>query len=76
MLPRWTIPVAAAGISVARAVVGPRLPIGAQQMRLSAAEIYADPSKSHTELQVPFTRFRDALQSGYEWYRDHGYLRR
>ncbi|MBS9532894.1 NAD-dependent epimerase/dehydratase family protein [Mycobacterium sp. M1] len=74
VLPRWTIPVAAAGISVARAVVGPRLPIGAQQMRLSAAEIYADPGKSHTELGVPFTPFRTALQAGYEWYRDNGYL--
>ena len=74
VLPRWTIPVAAAGISVARAVVGPRLPIGAQQMRLSAAEIYADADRSHTELGVPLTTFRTAVRAGYEWYRDNGYL--
>lgn len=74
VLPRWTIPVAAAGISVARAVVGPRLPIGAHQMRLSSAEIFADATKSHEELGVPFTPFRTALRGAYEWYRDNGYL--
>lgn len=74
MLPRWIIPVAAAGVSVARAVAGPRLPIDARQMRLSLAEIYADPAKSHNELGVPFTPFRTALRSGYEWYRSNGYL--
>ncbi len=76
VLPRWTIPVAAAGVSVARAVVGPRLPIDARQMRLSSAEIYADATKSREELGVPFTAFRAALRAGYEWYRDNGYLDR
>lgn len=76
VLPRWTIPVAAAGISVARAIVGPRLPIGPHQMRLSSAEIFADATKSREELGVPFTPFATALRSGYEWYRDHGYLDR
>ncbi|MEB3020583.1 NAD-dependent epimerase/dehydratase family protein [[Mycobacterium] crassicus] len=76
VLPRWIIPVAAAGVSAARTVVGPRLPIDARQMRLSLADIYADPGKSHNELGVPFTPFRTALHSGYEWYRDNGYLER
>jgi dihydroflavonol-4-reductase len=74
VLPRWIIPVAAAGVSVARTIVGPRLPIDARQMRLSTAEIYADAGKSHNELGVPFTPFRTALRAGYEWYRDNGYL--
>lgn len=74
VLPRWTIPVAAAGISLARAVVGPRLPIGAHQMRLSAAEIFADSSKAREELRLPFTSFRTALRDAYHWYRDNGYL--
>jgi len=74
VLPRWIIPVAAAGVSVARTVVGPRLPIDARQMRLSLADIYADATKSREELGVPFTPFRTALRSGYEWYRDNGYL--
>lgn len=74
MLPRWFIPVAAAGVSVARAVVGPRLPIDARQMRLSTSEIFADASKSRVELGVPFTPFATALRAGYEWYRANGYL--
>ncbi|MGV0624313.1 NAD-dependent epimerase/dehydratase family protein [Mycolicibacter minnesotensis] len=74
MLPRWFIPVAAVGVSAARAVVGPRLPIDARQMRLSTAEIFADPSRSRDELGVPFTPFATALRAGYQWYRDNGYL--
>ncbi|BBZ25590.1 NAD-dependent epimerase/dehydratase family protein [Mycolicibacter hiberniae] len=74
VLPRWLLPVAAAGVSVARTVVGPRLPIDARQMRLSTAEIYADATKSRTELGVPFTPFTTALRAGYQWYRDNGYL--
>ena len=74
MLPRWMIPVAAAGVSVARTVVGPRLPIDARQMRLSSSEIYADASKSREQLGVPFTPFRTALRAGYQWYCDNGYL--
>ncbi|MEO6794227.1 MAG: NAD-dependent epimerase/dehydratase family protein [Mycobacterium sp.] len=76
MLPRWFIPVAAAGVSVARTVVGPRLPIDARQMRLSKAEIFADASKSREELGVPFTPFRTALRGAYDWYRANGYLDR
>lgn len=74
VLPRWTIPVAAAAVAAARAVVGPRLPIDAKQMRLSAAQIYADGSKARTELGVSCTPFRTAVQSAYQWYRDHHYL--
>lgn len=74
MLPRWTIPVAASAVAVARVVVGPRLPVDARQMRLSVADIYADGSKARRELGVPFSRFRPALQSAYEWYRDNGHL--
>lgn len=76
VLPRWVIPVAAAAVSVARAVVGPRLPVDARQMRLSTVEIFADPTKSRTELAVPFTPFNTALHDAYQWYRDNGYLQR
>ncbi|OMC11906.1 nucleoside-diphosphate sugar epimerase [Mycolicibacter heraklionensis] len=74
MLPRWFIPVAAAGVSAARFVVGPRLPLDARQMRISPSEIYADASKSRTELGVPLTPFRTALRAAHDWYRDNGYL--
>ncbi|OBG91084.1 nucleoside-diphosphate sugar epimerase [Mycobacterium sp. E3251] len=74
VLPRWTIPVAAAAVGAARFVVGPRLPIGGKQMRLSSAYIYADGSKARTELGVPYTPFRAAAQSAYDWYLENHYL--
>ncbi|HTM83407.1 MAG TPA: NAD-dependent epimerase/dehydratase family protein [Mycobacterium sp.] len=74
VLPRWFVPVAAAGVAAARTVVGPRLPIDAKQMRLSAYGIYADGSKARTELGVPFTPFRAAIGDAYAWYRENDYL--
>jgi dihydroflavonol-4-reductase len=74
VLPRWTIPVAAAAVAAARVVVGPRLPIDAQQMRLSSAFIYADGEKARHQLAVPLTPFRTAIQSGYDWYVENHYL--
>ena len=76
VLPRWTIPVAAAGVAAARAVAGPRLPIDAKQMRLSALGLYADGAKARRELGMPLTPFRTAIRSAYTWYADNGYLDR
>lgn len=74
VLPQWTIPVAAAAVGAARAVIGPRLPIDGKQMRLSAFGIYADGSKARTELGVPATPFRTAVQSAYDWYLENHYV--
>jgi dihydroflavonol-4-reductase len=74
VLPRWTIPVAAAAVGVARFVVGPRLPIDGKQMRLSSAAIYADGSKARKELDVPCTPLRAAVQSAHDWYLENHYL--
>ncbi len=74
VLPRWTIPVAATGVAAARLVAGPRLPIDAKQMRLSAADIYADVSKARLQLGLTVTPFREALEQAYRWYYDNGYL--
>lgn len=74
VLPRWTIPVAAAAVGAARAVVGPRLPIDEKQMRLSAYDLYADGAKARTELGVEVTPFRTAIASAYRWYSENGYL--
>jgi dihydroflavonol-4-reductase len=65
---------AAVAVGAARFVVGPRLPIGGKQMRLSSAAIYADGSKARTELGVPCTPFRAAAQSAYDWYLENHYL--
>jgi len=75
VLPRWTIPVAAAAVGVARFMAGPRLPIDGKQMRLSSAAIYADGSKAREELGVSCTPFRTAVQSARAWYLDNDYLR-
>ena len=76
VLPRWTIPVAAAAVGAARFVIGPRLPVDGKQMRLSSACIYANGSKARTELGVPCTPFRTAAQSAYDWYLENHYLSR
>ncbi|HEX7323514.1 MAG TPA: NAD-dependent epimerase/dehydratase family protein [Mycobacterium sp.] len=74
VLPRWAIPVLASAVAAARAVVGPRLPIDAKQMRLSAVGIYADGGKARRELGVPLTPFRTAIGDAYDWYREHHYF--
>ena len=74
VLPRWTIPAAAAAVGVARSMVGPRLPIDGKQMRLSRAAIYADGGKARQQLGVPCTPFRAAAQSAYDWYLENHYL--
>ncbi|HEU0190996.1 MAG TPA: NAD-dependent epimerase/dehydratase family protein [Mycobacterium sp.] len=74
MLPRWVIPVASGAVAAVAAVVGPRLPIDAKQMRLSSLGIYADGGKARRELGVPLTPFRTAIGDAYAWYREHGYL--
>jgi dihydroflavonol-4-reductase len=76
VLPRWTTPAAVAAVGAARFAVGPRLPIDGKQMRLSSAAVYADGSKARTELGVPCTPFRAAVQSAYDWYLENHYLRK
>lgn len=75
VLPRWSIPVAAAAVAAARGVVGPRLPIDGHQMRLSSAAIYADGEKARNELGVPATPFHTAVQNAYDWYVENHYLK-
>ena len=74
VLPRWTIPVAAAAVDAARLVAGPRLPIDGKQMRLSAFGIHADGGKARRQLGVPATSFRTAVQNAYDWYLENHYL--
>ncbi len=62
VLPRWAIPVAAAAVAAARAVLGPRLPIDGKQMRLSSADIYAGGQKARNERACP--ALRSAQRSG------------
>jgi dihydroflavonol-4-reductase len=72
--PRWTIPIAAAALDLATAIVGPKLPLSGEQMRLTSEFLWFDSSKAQRELSLPHTLVRTALQECYDWYKANGYL--
>ena len=72
--PRWTIPIAAAVLDAIAAMIGPKLPLSGEQMRLTAKYLYFDSTKARRELGLPQTPVRQALQECYDWYVAHGYL--
>jgi len=72
--PRWTIPLAGWALDVITKIVGSRLPLSGEQMRLTAEYIYFDSSRAQRELGLPHTPIRQALQECYDWYVRHGYL--
>ncbi len=72
--PRWTIPLAGWVLDVIAKIVGPKLPLSGEQMRLTAKYIYFDSSKAQRELGLPHTPIRQALQECYDWYVQQGYL--
>jgi dihydroflavonol-4-reductase len=74
MMPKWLIPIVAAGLDLATAIVGPRLPISGEQMRLTREYIWFDSSKAQRELGLPHTSIRQSLQETYDWYKANGYL--
>jgi dihydroflavonol-4-reductase len=76
VLPRWTLPAAAVAVTALRAIVGPHLPVDGNQLRLSAAALYADGRKARGELDLPYTPFRTAIERAYAWYMRNDYLRK
>lgn len=74
--PRWTIPIAAAALDLVTIIVGPKLPLSGEQMRMTNEFLWFDSSKAQRELglPVPCTPVRTALQECYEWYKTNGYL--
>ena len=72
--PRWTIPIAALALDGVAALIGPKLPLSGEQMRLTAQYLYFDSSKAQRELGLPHTPVRQAMQECYDWYVLHGYL--
>jgi dihydroflavonol-4-reductase len=72
--PRWTIPLAGGALDVIAKIVGPRLPLSGEQMRLTAEHIYFDSAKAQRELGLPHTPIRQAMQECYDWYVEHRYL--
>lgn len=73
-IPRWILPVAAVGVGVGRFFLGSRIPLDANQVRMSGATIYADGRKAEKDLNLPQTPFKTTVQRTYDWYNSHGYL--
>lgn len=74
-LPKQLLPVAALGVSAARALLGKRIPVDENQVWLSGQNIYADGSKAVNELALARTPFQVAVQRAYDWYNTYGYIR-
>lgn len=74
MQPRWSIPIAASMLDLIAALIGPRLPINGEQMRLTREYLWFDSAKAQRELGLPHTPIRQAMQECYAWYKANGYL--
>lgn len=72
--PRWAIEPTALVVSAARRVLGNRVPVNADQVRMSGIKMYFRPDKAIRELGLPQTPFRVAVERAYRWFRDNGYL--
>ncbi len=70
----WSLPIAAVGVRVGRFFLGNKIPMDANQVRLSGATIFADSRKAKKELKLPQTPFNTTVQRTFDWYNSHGYL--
>jgi dihydroflavonol-4-reductase len=73
-VPAWILPFAAVGVSIGRFFLGNKIPMDANQVRMSGATVYADIRKAKQDLNLPETPFKTAVQRTYDWYNSHGYL--
>jgi len=64
-------------LAVAAGIAGRslHLPFSAEQVWLSARQIYCDSGKAVRELGYPQTTFRTAVEEAYTWYRERGLLK-
>jgi dihydroflavonol-4-reductase len=51
-----------------------KLPVNADQIRLSGRNVYFEYDKTWTELGTPQVEMRDSIRATYQWYRANGYL--
>jgi dihydroflavonol-4-reductase len=73
-LPGWILPVAAGGVAFGRLFLGNKIPLDANQVRLSGVAIYATAEKALNELNLPQTPFKMTVQRTFDWYNSHGFL--
>lgn len=74
MIPAWAIPPAAYAVAGLRHLLGQRVPLDANQVRLAREFIYADSAKAREQLGLPRTPFETMVQRTYRWYQEHGYV--
>ncbi len=73
-LPAGALPLIAAGVAIGRAVLGNRIPIDPNQVRMSGQLLFVDGRKAREELGVPRTPFEVAIKLAYDWYKANGIL--
>jgi dihydroflavonol-4-reductase len=69
LLPARLLPIVALTVSAARTLLGPRLPLDADQVRLASAFIFVDDSKARQTFQLKPTPFATAVQEAWYWYK-------
>jgi dihydroflavonol-4-reductase len=72
--PRWAIEPTAVMVELARTVLGARVPVNENQVRMAGRPLYMNIEKAARELGLPQTPFRTAVERAYRWFREHGYL--
>jgi dihydroflavonol-4-reductase len=72
--PRWAIEPTALMVGLARKVLGTRVPVNENQVRMAGRPIYMNTEKAVRELGLPQTPFRTAVERAYRWFKEHGYL--
>jgi dihydroflavonol-4-reductase len=73
-VPRAALPVLAGALALVERVAGPRLPLSAEQLRLSGEEMYFDGSKARQAFGLPLTPARVAVADAYHWYKERAML--
>ncbi|HET6445939.1 MAG TPA: NAD-dependent epimerase/dehydratase family protein [candidate division Zixibacteria bacterium] len=73
-IPGWLLPPLAMIASALHKVIGDKLPLESNQIRLAGRKIYADGGKAVRDLGLPQTPFKVTVQQAYDWYLEHGHL--
>jgi dihydroflavonol-4-reductase len=75
MLPRASLPLIATFVAVLRKLVGNRMPLDANQVRVGAMNQYVDGRKAAEAFGLAATPVETAVRSAYRWYREQGIVK-
>ena len=74
-IPSWVLPPAAIAIQVARAILGNRIPMDPNQVRLAGKTVFADSRKAEKTFDLSWTPFREMIERTYDWYVANGIIK-